>query len=483
MNSHSHSHLHSRLHSHSFKRSSRDEPAGTSEAATWAMPAKGGAPLLIRSKGRHFHVQGPLQGVPLSNPTARATKVTKVTKVTKSAIFLLICCFLSLLSISAAAASLSVHSHYSLPTTIPTKIVAAREDKSAANTDADAATVTATVTETERAHEILLVDPHVPVYVNGHWQIMSDEEQRELSRRYADAGPDADPENYRRQARHAESSSGAVTTSQVVINVSTIPNPQAPMATATTPSTPLPSPFDGALAANFSDQKCPDFINSFLSNGTFKACYPMSLLLQGSQSFFAAEKSRFDITQVLDTACGAQVGVCTNYFTDLATRLIVDDSCGKEFHEGNALVTQAYQGMEAYKTLFDATCLHDADDPSSNYCFTNAVTNPTTASDSYLYFLPLNMSLPTTSSPNCSACTRQTMQIYQAATANRKADIAFTYQDAAEHINSQCGNNFTNVSLAAVARSDGTLPVHPAASSSLLFISSFTLMAISHWIF
>ncbi|KAI1819259.1 hypothetical protein F4861DRAFT_534598 [Xylaria intraflava] len=301
---------------------------------------------------------------------------------------------------------------------------------------------------------------------------MSNEEHRELRRRDA-ASNDEKDEN--------EGSAVGTMTTEVVIDVSTIASPADSTAPPTASTAPLPSPFAGALAANFSDQKCPEFINNLLSNQTFKACYPISLLLQGSQSFFDAEKSRFDITHVLDVACAANVDTCTSYFSKLASNLTSDGNCGKDYKDGNALVVQAYEGMQAYKTIYEATCLSDTDDPSSNYCFTNAVTNATTPSNSYLYFLPLNSLLPATAAPSCSACTRQIMQIYQAATADRKAEIANTYQSAATQINAECGNNFTNTSLAAVVPSDATMSVY-AASSPWPFIFSLALMTISHWI-
>ncbi|KAI1281229.1 hypothetical protein F5Y07DRAFT_290473 [Xylaria sp. FL0933] len=325
-----------------------------------------------------------------------------------------------------------------------------------------------TLSATETAEEVLLIDPRVPVFVDGHWQIMSQEEHRELRRRAA--APKEAPQ--------------PTMTTEIVIDASTVTvtDSDNPATTTTAAASPLPSPFDGALAANFSgDNACPTFINDFLSNATFKACYPVSLLLQGSQSFFEAEKSFFSITQVLDAACAADVDTCTDYFNDLASSLIADGHCGKEYDRENALVVQAYQGMKTYNTVYKATCLPNEDSKTREYCFANAITNSTTPSNAYLYYLPLNSTLPNTAAPSCGLCTQQTMGIYQDATSNRKADITNTYISAAEQINSECGANFVNTTLAAAVKSGATLSMYPVSSSSALLFS-FAFMAISHWI-
>lgn len=46
----------------------------------------------------------------------------------------------------------------------------------------------------------------------------------------------------------------------------------------------LPRPFDSSIGTNFTSSSCPDFFNDFLSNQTFNACLPFSLLLQVSRN-------------------------------------------------------------------------------------------------------------------------------------------------------------------------------------------------------
>ncbi|KAI1312127.1 hypothetical protein F5Y03DRAFT_341440 [Xylaria venustula] len=389
--------------------------------------------------GSHGSWRHRWRGPPGGTPRITGPAWASAAILSRAVIFLLfVSCLCQSLCLGAAAASISVDES-PRPTTLPAP---APED------------------------EVLLIDPRIPVFLDGHWRIMTHEEHRELRRRGGAAASDSDAPS-------------ATRTTEVVIDASTVTVTDSDdAATTTAAASPLPSPFDGALAANFSgDNECPTFINEFLSNATFKACYPVSLLLQGSQSFFDAEKSFFSITQVLDAACAADVDMCTDYFNSLASSLIADGNCGEEYDQQNALVVQAHQGMKIYNTVFKATCLPNEDSKEREYCFANAITNQTTPSNAYLYYLPFNSSLPSTAAPSCGSCTQQTMGIYQDATSNRKADISNTYMSAAEQINSECGNNFVNTTLAAAVNT-GATPM--PSSSALLF--SFLFMAICHWI-
>ncbi|KAI1328400.1 hypothetical protein F5Y16DRAFT_154184 [Xylariaceae sp. FL0255] len=366
--------------------------------------------------------------------------------------------------------------------------------------------------------ETLLIDTRIPVFLDGQWHIMSADEHRDLrirreaeeqrakeSESSSDTTASETSKDKTMVATTAKHTSITATTATTAIDISTITGTP----TTTTTTSPLPSPFDGALGANFTDgDDCPEFINEFLSNSTFKDCYPVSLLLQGSQSFFQAEKTLVGITEVLDAACQANVTSCTSYFNDLADQLISDSNCGKDFKLQNAIVTEAYAGMRTYQTIYEATCLmgganqdttdtssssstsdktnssssgngtSSSDDPTT-YCFASAVTDDTTSSNTYLYFLPYNSSLPDTSAPSCGSCTKQTMEIYQAATSDRNSDIADQYVAAAQHINSVCGSDFVNTTLATAVDSGAMTSMAPP---STLLLATVLAMAISRWV-
>ncbi|KAJ1335555.1 hypothetical protein MN608_02293 [Microdochium nivale] len=306
----------------------------------------------------------------------------------------------------------------------------------------------------ELAEPQLLIDHGLPIFVDGHWQIMSEDEHLEINllrprRTVVSRSPDHDDAIARRGGN------GDVT-STIQIPAPTISSKPATTKSATktssqtsTPAStavvsPLPSPFDGALAANFSGA-CPGFIEAFLADPTFKSCYSLSLLLQGSKSFFNAQKSFVGVTRVLDATCAADVDMCTTYYEKLASDLVSDKACADDYKKGNSLVVQAYMGMRAYKTLYSASCLTDA--ATSAYCFAYAVTDTDLASSVYLYYMPLNITYPAMQKPVCNSCTKQTMGIFQAAAADRFSSIAYTYSNASLLVNQNCGAGYVNTTL------------------------------------
>lgn len=136
---------------------------------------------------------------------------------------------------------------------------------------------------------------------------------------------------------------------------------------------------------------------------------------------------------------------------------------------------RAYTGMIAYQALYTATCLQDPE--TSAYCFANAVTNQSSPSNVYLYYLPLNNTLPGSSVPSCNWCVQQVMSIFQAATSNRKLPIAYTYSSAAQQVDTLCGPTFTNETLPiALVQNAG---LHLAPSSPWLVLVG-ALAAAAH---
>ncbi|KAL8303489.1 hypothetical protein RB601_007813 [Gaeumannomyces tritici] len=230
--------------------------------------------------------------------------------------------------------------------------------------------------------------------------------------------------------------------------------------TATSQASPLPSLLEENLSGNFTrpnpqspESPCGTFLSTLVANATFQQCYPFSVLLLGSKSFFQAQKSLVGITNVLDRSCTANVKLCSSYLSGVATKLISKDNCGVDYDLQNSVVTQLRGALLSYETLFSATCLRDP--TSQAYCFASAVTNSSNAQNTYFYYLPMNSTLPTDSSPNCNWCIRETMAIYQANAANRKLPIAATYSSAALQVNSRCGASFVNATMPAEAQSAG----------------------------
>ncbi|MCJ1283709.1 hypothetical protein MMC26_003040 [Xylographa opegraphella] len=253
-------------------------------------------------------------------------------------------------------------------------------------------------------------------------------------------------------------------------SLSSTPTASSSLMTASTVPTnvPLPKPFDSSLGSNFTSSSCPAFFDSFLKNATFTSCLPFSLLLQvrcsssppfpprptihnpsltpippsqNSNSFFQAEKSPALLTHTLDASCAADLTSCSTLMSSLAVQLRDDANCGLDYADENALAVQAYDGLVSYAPLYRAGCLKDA---RGAYCFANAVTNRSSPSDPYPYFLPLGFALPGGSSPTCSACLQQTMDIFAAAAANLSQPVSADYNNAAVQIDQVCGPAFVN---------------------------------------
>jgi len=151
----------------------------------------------------------------------------------------------------------------------------------------------------------------------------------------------------------------------------------------------------------------------------------------------------------------------------VAQNLTSSANCANEFTSGNSVVVMAYEGLMSYNILYSSTCLQDPE--TSMYCFANAVTNLTTPSNAYVYFLPLNISLPGTATPGCDWCLQQTMGIFQTGAANREQAIASTYQSAAKQINSICGPEFVN----------DTLPAEATISRAGTIVQPWAVMAMT----
>jgi hypothetical protein len=173
-------------------------------------------------------------------------------------------------------------------------------------------------------------------------------------------------------------------------------------------------------------------------------------------SFFQAQKKLVRITQVLDASCSANVTTCDRVMSAFASNITSTSACSDDMAAGNPQVNQARLGLLAYKPLYTATCLKNQN--TKSYCFAEAITNASNPADNYLYYLPLNISLPGGSRPTCNSCLQNTMAVYSAATSDRSSALSSDYVNAAMQVNVNCGPTFTNTSLAA-AVSSGASPI------------------------
>ncbi|KAK5016622.1 hypothetical protein LTR16_000085 [Cryomyces antarcticus] len=132
----------------------------------------------------------------------------------------------------------------------------------------------------------------------------------------------------------------------------------------------------------------------------------------------------------------------------LARDIQSGDHCGSDFAAQNPTVVQAYNGFVAYQPLYHAGCLKNT---AGDYCFASAITNTSSTTDSYTYYLPLGVPLPGGSRPTCNTCLQNTMAIFSNAASNSSQPVSHDYGDAAQQINLGCGPNFVNVTVPRLA--------------------------------
>ncbi|KAL8869395.1 MAG: hypothetical protein Q9174_004300 [Haloplaca sp. 1 TL-2023] len=208
----------------------------------------------------------------------------------------------------------------------------------------------------------------------------------------------------------------------------------------------LPRPFDTGLGNNYTQPNCPVFINSFLRNETFTSCLPFSLLLQNSMSFFSVTKSIPTITTTLDATCNVpDEPACNTLMSSIASDLRSEDTCASDYTRQQPLVIAAYNALVSYEPLYRAGCERDNE---GNYCFANAITNRTSPTDAYPYYLPLGIGLPGGSQPTCSTCLQRAMGIFQEAGGKKSGQVLQeTYPAAASMVNQACGPGFVESTI------------------------------------
>ena len=165
-----------------------------------------------------------------------------------------------------------------------------------------------------------------------------------------------------------------------------------------------------------------------------------------------------------------------------ASSLRGDSACGGDYNKENPIVRQAYNGLVAYDTLYHASCLKGspgADGKTSDYCYTNAVTNSSSPTDTYVYYIPLGLSLPAGSMPTCSQCLKDTMGLFATAAGNKSQPASLTYTDAAGKIDIQCGSNFVNQSVPGGGKSSSAPPSSGLSTSTIWVALSMVLLFFS----
>ena len=153
----------------------------------------------------------------------------------------------------------------------------------------------------------------------------------------------------------------------------------------------------------------------------------------------------------------------------LSQQLRDNANCGQDYMAENPLVLQAYAGLISYGPMYQAGCQKDG---NGNYCFANAITNTSSPTDSYVYYLPLGIPLPGGSRPTCSSCLQNTMAIFNQAASNMSQPVSNVYTSAAEQIDLGCGPTFANTTIAPIKGSarSGASSIHTIPSIGSLLV-------------
>ncbi|KAJ8102074.1 hypothetical protein POJ06DRAFT_299978 [Lipomyces tetrasporus] len=207
----------------------------------------------------------------------------------------------------------------------------------------------------------------------------------------------------------------------------------------------VPYAFDSSLGTNFTEESCPAFFNNFLDDENFIQCYPFSFFLQNSESFFQiVRQGAFKLSSAMDMICAVNATQCSTLMNDYASQLTASSNCATDYQLENPLVRQAYNAFTSYSMLYSSGCLQST---SGSYCYVDSVTNSTNPGDSYLYYLPLDVSLPGGTRAGCSSCSQDIMSIFLNFAGNSSLSISRTYVPAAQQINVYCGPNFASTAV------------------------------------
>ncbi|KAL2885594.1 C6 transcription factor [Ceratocystis lukuohia] len=295
----------------------------------------------------------------------------------------------------------------------------------------------------------LAVDTMRPIRIDGQWKLVDDVEW-ELRKRTVD------------------DSSGSTPSSAIVsVTESSATATATQSSTMTSGESALPSPMDENLNYNFTTnggKSCPAFLNSLLADEQFTACYPISMLLKGSHSFFSAQRELQSVVSILDTSCDVDFDTCKAYLKQKALDLTGPKNCAEEYRDDASNIMMVYWGLIAYEPLYKATCIRDPE--TSMYCYANAVTNTSTTGNAYTYFMPLNSSFPATAEPSCNTCLQKTMAVFQSFTNDASQPVAYNYGPAAKIINNACGQGFVNQTSLKITVKNGTVPKANGTRSS-----------------
>ncbi|ORY32781.1 hypothetical protein BCR39DRAFT_521504 [Naematelia encephala] len=251
----------------------------------------------------------------------------------------------------------------------------------------------------------------------------------------------------------------------------TIPSP--PTTTPVSLPFPTPTPLDLSISPKLTTN-CISYLTNLLSTPLFLSCLPFSLLLTTSTSYatlLATAISTGDYTDLnilLSYVASPQPNTtqCQTYMDSLVGELGNKGQCGSDLAKTpiDPVAEETRVGLGNYKVMREAAGLVSQE--SGKYCYLEAVSNQT-PDDLYLWSVPAGIPLPSTTTPTCSKCSEQLLNLYMLNLASNSTMNATIINNAVNTVNSKCGSAFVTYQAEAVSAAKRRVSVSVYMASTL----------------
>ncbi|WVQ99582.1 hypothetical protein IAU59_006718 [Kwoniella sp. CBS 9459] len=286
------------------------------------------------------------------------------------------------------------------------------------------------------------------------------------------------------EPRQNTNSSAITANSSTPSTTPTLPSP--PSTAPLRPPRPVPTPLDLSISQSLSSG-CMIYLSSLLSTSTFLSCLPFSLLLTTSAGYSkilstALSTGNYTTLNNLISYTASPLpsgGECESYISDVMSSFSNKANCGTDLSAKKAVALEAKNGIGNYGVMREAEGL--VDESTGKYCYLEAVASGR-PDDLYLWGLASGISLPSSSSPTCSPCSKALLNTYSAYIPTTPTLNSTLIGGAIQRVNAACGQGFVNLSATTSASSSATTKMKsvPAGFSSwsLVYIIMLSTMIV-----
>ncbi|WWC89233.1 uncharacterized protein L201_004151 [Kwoniella dendrophila CBS 6074] len=287
--------------------------------------------------------------------------------------------------------------------------------------------------------------------------IPNDEEQHQstgIDRRNESTGIHLGPRSESSTSTTTNNTTNSTISNSTSTSTSSLPLP--PTTVPTSLSKPIPVPLDLSISNSLSGG-CMIFLSSLITNDDFTNCLPFSLLLTTSTSYSklvstSIQTGNFSyLNDLLKFTLNPKPSnlQCDNLISSVQSSLLSNKNCGGD--NNNPIIQQTKLSLNNYKLMKTSSSL--LNDQSGSYCYLDALYQKK-PDDLYLWSLPNNIPLPSSSKPTCSSCSRLLLNTYMENTSSAIFNTTLV-KAAVERVNNACGSSFVNLSAVALSSSAG----------------------------